>query len=143
MNETVPFTDTEQARKIDELLRNTRHWKSTLELVRDEILFIDRLLNSYAFEPDTPNLFERLQDYKQRLKIAKSKKTEVTWQISEHENNLGGMMECKNETCDLVFYEKHNILRAKVVEYVEGFQNLKGEIFNYAGGILKKRKPGA
>ncbi len=141
MNETIPFNETEQVRKIDELLRDTRYWKSTLELVRDEILFIDRLLNSYAFEPDTPDLFERLQNYKGRLKIVRNKRTDVIRQISEHENNLGGMMECKNETCDLVFYDKHNILKAEVVAYAEGFQNLKGEIFNYAGGILKKRKP--
>ena len=51
------------------------------------------------------------------------------------------MLECKDERCDLGFYNKHNALKAEVVSCMEDFQNLKAEIFNYAGGILKKRKP--
>jgi len=141
MNNEKSFKENEQARKVDELHWDARHWKSTLRFMQDEILFIDRLLNSYVFEPNTPNLFERLQDYRQRLKTAKSKKTEVIQQISRHEGNLGGMLECKDEACDLGFYRKHNALKAEIVATVEDFQNLKAEIFNYAGGILKKRKP--
>lgn len=141
MNKTKSISSAEQTKKVDELHWDARHWKSTLRFMQDEILFIDRLLNSYVFEPNTPNLFERLQNYRQRLKTAKSKKTEVIQQILKHESNLGGMLECKDEACDLGFYKKHNRLKAEVVTAVEDFQNLKAEIFNYAGGILKKRKP--
>jgi len=141
MNNNQSFTEIEQAKKIEELIRNTRHWKSKLRFVQDEILFIDRLLNSYVFEPNTPNLFERLQDYQRRLKTAKNRKAKVIQQISRHKNKLGGMLECKDEACDLGFYPKHDVLKAEVVGCVEDFQNLKAEIFNYAGAILKKRKP--
>lgn len=134
-------TENEQAKKVNELLWDVRHWKSTLQFMQDEMLFIDRLLNSYVFEPNTPNLFERLQDYQQRLKTTKERKAKVVQLISRHKNRLGGMLECKDEACDLGFYKRHEVLQAEVVSCVEDFQDLKAEIFNYAGGILKKRKP--
>ena len=107
----------------------------------DEITFIDHLLNSYAFEPNTYNLFERLQDYLERLKKVKIKKLKVIQKISKHESHLGGLLECNDDTCDLGFYQKHDSLKAEVADCMEDFQNLKAEIFNYASGILKKRKP--
>lgn len=141
MNNEPHETKSEQAKKVEELIWDARNWKSKLRFVQDEILFIEHLLNSYVFEPNTPNLFERLQDYQQRLKKAKNRKIVVVQQISGHESNIGGMLECKDEACDLGFYQKHSTLKAEAVSCIEDFHNLKSEIFNYAGGILKKRKP--
>lgn len=108
--------------------------------MEDEITFFSRLLNSYIFEPNTPNLFERLQDYQEKLKKTIAKKAEVAQKLSKHENSLGGMLECKDEACDLGFYKAHKALQAEIVSCVQDFQHLKGEIFNYAGGILKKNR---
>lgn len=130
-----------QDRKVEELHWDSQRWKSNLQLMEDELVFIDRLLNSYVFEPNTPNLFERLQDYKERLKKAKAGKKRVRESISRHEVNLGGMLECADNTCDKEYYQKHDLLTAEVLLCLDNFQNLKWEIFNYAGGILKKRKP--
>jgi hypothetical protein len=41
----------------------------------------------------------------------------------------------------LGYYQKHEAIKAYVVAFLENFQGLKSEIFNYAGGILKKKKP--
>jgi len=107
----------------------------------DEMHFIQKLLNSYVFEPNTPNLFERLHDYQERMKKTVLKKNEVTNRISRHERNLGGMLECMDDACDLLYYRQHERLKAEVAGFKEEFRNLKADIFQYAGGILKKRKP--
>ena len=135
------FTAQQQSVKVEELYRDTKRWKSSFQFTANEMLFLERLLNSYVFEPNTPNLFERLLDYQERLKRTISKKTEVTDRIRKHENNLGGMLECTDSSCDLEYYRKHEQLKAEVVSFREDFRQLKTEIFNYAGGILKKRKP--
>ncbi len=130
-----------QKRKIEELHWEIQQWKSSFMLIDDEILFIRRLLDSYIFQPNTPNLFERLQDYKTGLKKLQLTKAAVREHISKHENDLGGMLECKNCACDLSYYRKHDKLQIRVDDCVVKFQKLKSEIFNYAGSILKKRKP--
>jgi len=139
MNEV--YSSKAQSKKVEELHYETQQWKSNLYFMEDEIIFIDRLLNSYVFEPNTPNLFERIQDYQHRLQKAKDNKFMFMELIAEHERDLGGMLECTNESCDLLYYQKHDKLKAEVVNCVEIFRMLKSEIFNYAGSILKKRKP--
>ena len=135
---TVKLT---QTKTIEELYHDVRHWKSNLLFLKDEIRFIDHLLDSYIFEPNTPGLFELMQDYQKVLKTTGSKNRQVWKHIWEHQNNLGGMLERKDKACDSGFYQKHDVLQAEVVGCVVDFRNLKGEIFNYASEILKKRKP--
>lgn len=128
-------------KKVEELHWEIQQWKSSFQFMEDEIIFIMRLLDSYIFQPNTRNLFERLQDYKVRLKKVKATKKDIQSQISKHENTLGGMLECSNGTDDLTYYQVHDALKSKVDTSYNEFQKLKSEIFNYAGGILKKRKP--
>lgn len=141
MNGNEAHIKSDQSKKVDELHAQCKNWKSKLRFVDDEISFIDKLLNSYVFEPNTPNLFERLQGYLERIKKCKEEKAILSQKITTHENTLGGMLECTDNACDQTFYQKHNLLKAEVVSQMESFQNLKSEIFNYAGSILKKRKP--
>jgi hypothetical protein len=133
--------DKGQAGKLDDMHSELQEWRSNMQFVADEIHFIDRMLNSYIFEPNTPNLFERLQDYERRLKSLKSRKETIEDRIARHENDLGGIIECKDKTCDTEYYRKHDDLKASFTACLEEFKVLKSEIFNYAGGILKKRKP--
>lgn len=135
------FNTKQQAAKVDDLYLDTKRWKSALQFTADEMLFLERLLNSYVFEPNTPNLFERLRDYLERLAKTVHHKKEVTDRIRKHERGLGGMLECMDSACDLEYYRKHEQLKAEVVSFQETFRELKSEVFNYAGGILKKRKP--
>jgi hypothetical protein len=134
-------TKKDQSRKVEELHYQTNEWKSNLHFMRDELSFITHLLNSYVFEPNTPNLFERLQNYQQLLKKVKLKEKDLQDRISKHESDLGGMLECRDAICDSGYYKKHEALKAKITECTLEFRQLKSEIFNYAGGILKKRKP--
>ena len=131
----------EQEKKVELLYAESHNWKSSLFLVSDEVTFIDNLLNSYVFEPNTPNLFERLQKYQAQIKKIKERKIVVLDSIDKHQKDLGGMLECTDYACDLGYYQKHEAIKAEVVGFLENFQLLKSEIFNYAGGILKKRKP--
>ncbi|WP_281541250.1 hypothetical protein [Maribacter aestuarii] len=132
---------TGQEKKVEELHWEIQRWKSNFQFMDDELLFIGRLMDSYIFEPNTPNLFERLQNYKTRIKKIDTSKKKVRDEISKHENTLGGMLECTDSACDLTYYRKHDKLQSQVDACFEDFRKLKSEIFNYAGGILKRRKP--
>tara|TARA_R110000796_G_scaffold37722_4_gene95247 strand:+ start:143150 stop:143563 length:414 start_codon:yes stop_codon:yes gene_type:complete len=131
----------DQNKKVDVLYADCKYWISTFKFTEDEIVFITKLLESYVFEPNTPNLFERLQDYLKRIKQIEIENTRVKKRVIDHENKLGGMLECVNDACDLTFYNKHNLIKAEVNNCNEIFKVLKAEIFNYAGGILKSKKP--
>ncbi|AXT62322.1 hypothetical protein D1816_18790 [Aquimarina sp. AD10] len=115
-------------------------WKSNLEFIESEVKFINQLLNSYVFEPTTPNLFERLQEYKITMKTLEKDISKLHQEIRKHENELGGMLECDTISCDNYYYKDHLILQQDFDEFYQRFKKLKSEVFNYAGGILKKNK---
>ena len=130
-----------QDKKVQELHSELQEWRSNMDFIEDEMHFIDRLLHSYVFEPRTPNLFERLEKFKQGMEKSKKRRASIKDRIMEHENNLGGMMECTSAPCDTAYYLKHEQLQNKVFEYLEDYRQLKSEIYRYAGAILKSRKP--
>jgi len=72
---------------------------------------------------------------------AKNGRQLICDKIRKHVRDLGGMVQCKSDSCDNIYYQKHEKMKAETVSCIEDFRNLKTEIFEYAGGILKKRKP--
>jgi hypothetical protein len=116
-----------------------QQWKSHLQFMEDEILFITRLLQSSAFKTNTPNLFERIQNYGTRIESLNLRSQEIKTAISIHENDLGGDWDRTTPTLGSDDNKRSDKLQAEVDKCLEHFQNLKSEIFNYAGGILKTR----
>ncbi|MCW5515762.1 hypothetical protein [Muriicola sp. Z0-33] len=131
-----------KAKKVEELHSQSNQWKSNLCFLRDELTFINQLLHSYVFEPNTPNLFERLQNYQDQLKKVSTEEVGLQQRIEKHETDLGGMLETSDDINDKEYYNKHEALNTLVTDCLLNFRDLKSEIFNYAGGILKQRKPG-
>jgi len=127
--------------RIEDLHIELQRWKSQLQFIEDEMHFIQKLLNSYVFEPRTPNLFERLEQFKQEFKESKREKERIKKLILGHERHLGGIFECTSEVCDDSYYEKHDGLRNRILEYLDNYLKLKAKVYNYAGSVLKRRKP--
>ena len=125
---------------VEALHRDSQKWISAIHFIQDEMSFIEKLLRSYVFEPTTPNLFERLQDYLSRLGRAKLNLSSLSKCIQSYEYELGGILECHTLPPDIDLERKHEDLKKDMEEYQGKFTMLKSEIFNYAGGILRKRK---
>ncbi len=143
----VPKMETEKLnwtrqKNEEELYKETEQWKSSLKFSDNAILFVERLLNSYVFEPDTPDLFEWLQNHKIRLHKVRAAKKEIQEEIRQHKNMLAGILESAADSCDVSLLRKHALLKQKVNTCTKDFKDLKADVFNYAGAILrKKRKP--
>lgn len=118
-----------------------QQWKLRFQLMDDEIVFIKRLLDSNAFKPNIPNLFERLQDYKSRLQDIENRNAAVRSQISLHENSLGSDLDIADNSISAADVKKNDSLQLEVDECQGDYQNLKSEIFNYTGNILIMNKP--
>ena len=125
---------------IEELHRETQKLISSLHFTQDELKFIEKLLQSYVFEPNTPNLFERLQDYLRRLELTKEKLDELNHLIIVYETELDGLLQSHGTDATGESEKRYNQLINLHGELQDKFKMLKSEIFNYAGGILKKRR---
>jgi len=126
-----------RTQKIEQLHWHIQHWKSDLQFMENEISFIERLLNSKIFEPDTPNLNKHLQDYLKQLGDFEARKAKLRQLISKHENLLGTVMESHDDGVVADFYFEHEDLEVEVLDSTDDFKRLKAEIFEYVGGTLK------
>ncbi len=124
---------------IEELHEESKKWISQLNFMADEIVFFDRLLNSYVFEPDTPALFEDLQKYEGRLEESKKLCFKVIGDVVDHENKLGGLLEILNSSLDHAYQTKHQQFKVEAEVCLSNFLRLKSDIYSYATAILKKR----
>ena len=127
--------------QVAQLHWKIQQWKLRFQLMDEEINFINRLLDSNAFKPNTPNLFERIMDYKNRVEKINSKSIALRTQISSHENTLGGMSEKVESPSALNTYKQNDHLQVEVDACLGDFQNLKSEIFNYTGSIFITSNP--
>lgn len=128
-------------RKIEIMRGELQNWKSYLQFIEDEMLFIQGMLDSYVFEPRTPELFELLELFKQHFVTSKKDRRSLSKAIKEHENELGGIFECSRPECDGPYYESHLALKDRMTDYIKAYIALKKEVYDYAGSILKKKKP--
>ena len=135
-----PKTTLENINKIEDLHREAQIWISTLHFTNDELIFIEKLLHSYVFEPDTPNLFERLQEYLGRLEETKHYEQKIEQDLINYEIELGGLLECQALDNLGEIEKRHKQMADQCEEFLLKFKMLKSEIFNYAGSILRKRK---
>ncbi len=127
-------------KELKEIHLDTLEWKSSLQFIEGEIYFINQLLNSYVFEPTTPNLFERLQELKEKIIQVEEQMSSINESIRKHENELGGMLECDPISEDHSYYQEHELMKITFNDFYKNFRMMKSEIFNYTGGILKKNK---
>ncbi|WP_074407102.1 MULTISPECIES: hypothetical protein [Aquimarina] len=133
-------TDNTSDKELKEIHFDILKWKSSLRFIEGEIHFINQLLNSYVFEPTTPNLFERLQGFKQQITDIEKEIQHISQGIRTHESELGGMLECDTISCDNFYYKNHILVRRTFDDFYKNFSRLKSEVFLYAGGVLKKKK---
>lgn len=133
MESSIPLT-------IDQYHEDVKVWKSNIALAEDEMRFIENLTHSYAFEPTTPNLFERLEEFKSEMYKIKKLLHNIKELLSKHDLELSGMLECDTVSCDMYFQEKHLLIKENYRQFINSYGKTKTEIFNYCGTILKKRK---
>lgn len=131
----------DKEKQVAQLHWKIQQWKIRFQLMDEEINFINRLLDSNAFKPNTPNLFERILDYKNRVEKISCKSVALRTQISSHENTLGGMSDKTESSSNINTYKKNDQLQVEVDACLGDFQNLKSEIFNYTGSIFITSNP--
>ena len=125
----------------EELLTAFHHdaqwWKSTLGYFDTDIQLIERLLNASIYKENTPNLFERLQQFNHEIKDWAKETNNLKKEIVEYESKLRGILECEDTSCDTYYLENHKTLKNRFEEFYTGFSDFKTSVFNYIRGVLK------
>lgn len=126
--------------KLHKMYWDCQNWKSILRFIDDGTILIEGISNAYVFVPNTPSLFEELQDYRWRLKKFKIMKIAVRKRITDHEKFSKGLMEVGDSKLHQQLHKNHELLKAQVADCSERFLDLRSEIYRYAISIIKSKR---
>lgn len=138
MESFTPFRKSANEKNIDDLKADILRWNRTFLELTEEISFFKTLLSSDVFENKMPNLYENLQEYYSHINNLKEEKIELQEAIHNHKNDLEGMMECEDVSCDTFYYTQHHNLMKRIEKHLTQFKDLKLNLLRFATPLLKK-----
>lgn len=126
-------------KNIEELQAEISNWDLQFQNNTEEMLFLKQFLTADVFEESIPNLYERLQESYSELNDLKTEKIDLHEELRHHRNDLNGMMECEDISCEAFYHRQHQELADKVEHHLSRFQSLKLEIFRFSTPLLRKQ----
>ncbi len=127
-----PYRD----KSIEELRYNLTFYKSHLTLLAKELEFYKHLLDSNSFSPKTPNLFEKVTDFKNQIDVNLKTTSKLSSEIERQYNDVQQKIECDELSCDDYFVTKNNEIELDVVNFLTQTAQLKSELMEYLKGLI-------
>lgn len=125
-----------QEEQLTAFLHDAQWWKSALGYIETETRFIDQLLNAHIYKENTPNLFERLQKFKNEIETRSRETKNLKKEMAEYEDKLQGFSKGQDISDDTDYLENHMELKDRFEEFYTGLNDFKTRVFNYIGGML-------
>jgi len=130
------FSEKTKERYLSEISK----WENSLMIVSEEIKFLSKLISTEIFEPNIPNLYERLQQYSKKLQDLKTEEILLEKEIEKHRTDFAKELEKNEEQKATLIKRTHIQLRKNINAFLKKNSGLKLEIFNFTGNILKKSR---
>ncbi len=126
-------------KNVEELENDTLEWDKTLQTCTDELVFLKHLLTSEVFQTINPNTSEKIKSYTEEFEDIKTEKIEVQLALRNHKNDLKGMLECEDISCDIFYQNQHQELLNRLKDLLANYQQLKLSIFHFSIPFLKRK----
>lgn len=125
-------------KSIEELQLDTVKWDVLLQTSTKEIHFLEQFLSADIFQSVIPDLYDYLNQFSEELKDIKIDKIDLQTALRHHKNDINGMRECEDISCDLFYHSQHQNLLNKIREHLSKFQDLKMRIYRFSDQALLK-----
>lgn len=124
-------------KSIEELIADIKGWDQKLQEVSVHLTFLSQLLSADVFQGDIPNLFEKLFSYSDILTKLKAEKIDLHHTISNHKNDINGMLECEDISCESFYYTQHQKIEERLNKFIAQFNELQTELFKFFTNKLR------
>ena len=136
MKTELVFRKFTRDRSLDELFYDIVLWKHELDFIDDELSFTKKLTKTYPFKKNILNLFERIQLFTKEIDTLKSEIIDLLNSIQKHENQLNGMLECNDLSCDNFYVVAHEKIAIEIFNCIQKYRAFQIEINEYISGII-------
>jgi len=138
MSAIAPNQEYPNEKSIDKLQLDTIKWDVLLQTCTEEIHFLEQFLSADIFQSEIPDLNEHLNRFSEELGDIKIEKIDLQTALRHHKNDLNGMRECEDISCDIFYQTQHQNLLKNIQEHLSKFQNFKSRIYKFSDHALLK-----
>ena len=125
-------------KSIEELHNDSKIWVSEINLIKDEIRFLEHLLSANYIDFLAAGLHIKIEDDVKQISIQKNVGTELQELINEQEKVLSELIKTESVTGNINYIENHKKLEIEVNTYINKYKELKQQIFKIVENVMKK-----
>jgi hypothetical protein len=121
----------------DELINDIKDWDKKIQASSEEIRFLSQFVSADIFQNGLPNLYEHLFTFSNTLVALKTEKVDLHQTISNHKNDINGMLECEDISCESFYYSEHKKIENRLVKFLDDFNEFQTQLFKFCTNKLR------
>lgn len=123
------------AAKWPQLYALTQHWISDLQFFKDDLNFLNKLIDKYFIWITRDENLEAVSKIQESLRKTRNKCTDLLAKTEKHLQQLGNMTEEEKED-SRVFRLEHEHLENEITDFVKEFRKNRREVFSITEHIM-------
>ncbi|MCX7551741.1 hypothetical protein [Xanthomarina sp. F2636L] len=137
MNTQLEYKSFNREKSIDELQYTMNSQIEKLQILKEELHFLQFLMSADIYKNKIMNLFEDLERYKKELNNYSSKCGKLIIDANFQANQIRNKKKCDELACDNYFIDTYNESEKKIHKLINQIRILKLEIYNFLPAVIK------
>lgn len=127
-------------KSVEELHHDAKIWISEINLIKDEIRFLEHLLSEKYIDFLSEGLHKKIEDSVQQLSVQKNIATTFLGLINSQEKILAELIKYNSVSSNKNYLENHKKLEIEVTSYIKKYKELKQHIFKVVEDVMRKKE---
>lgn len=124
----------------EELYVLTQHWKSDLDFYKDEMQFLNNLINKYFIWMTKDENIDKVRLMVVNLSKLEKQRILLATDIKKHLSHIAGIMESAFTHNEQAFRDEHAALEEKMVLLIKDIRKVKKEVFAITEHIMESER---
>ncbi|NEW79594.1 MAG: hypothetical protein GZ086_09270 [Gelidibacter sp.] len=126
-------------KNVDELHHDAKLWISEINLIKDEIRFLEHLLSANYIDFLAAGLHKKIEDSVKQISVQKNIGITLLEVINSQNKILAELIKYDNASSNQNYLESHKQLEKEVSSYIGKYKELKQRIFKVVENVMKKK----
>ncbi|KUO64606.1 MAG: hypothetical protein APF83_07680 [Lutibacter sp. BRH_c52] len=126
-------------KSVDELHHDSKIWVSEINLIKDEIRFLEHLLSANYIDFLVAGLHKKIEDSVKQISVQKNIGTTLLDVINSQNKILAKLIKYESVSGNKNYLESHKQLEIEVTNYIHKYKELKQRIFKAVENVMKKK----
>jgi len=127
-------------KSTEELHNDSKLWVSEIQLIKDEIRFLEHLLSDNYIDVLAIGLHKKIEENVKQIALQKNIGNTLLDLINDQEKILDDLIRNDSVTGNINYSENHNKLEIEVNTYINKYKNLKQQIFKIVENVMRKKE---